>query len=1090
LWLLVGWLVLSAVNVNSRFAQSTVDYMTNEQVEKFLHRWCLAMERLQQPEAGEEKWQTTADAQVRQVLEAIQGNGTLPLMTNPLLLTILALIHRNGECLPNRHVKLYQLAVQTLTKDWQLGKKFADTSTMLLSQNEVVEFLAPLAYWIHGEKPSGLVTKAEVQERFHQYDSSFRIEPRIDSSSTDDYGENNFENIQIAGDIISLEEDIQIWKEIQLAASCGKLSSVVLPEVSCVDEAAFEQSGNLAGKLYEFHDIHLQSEFGQLDVQELLQKVCATTGVFVERASGIYGFINIAFQEYFAARYIADHELCDIVKIIRNHLYEPHWKEPIFLALVYYSLHFPRQFNKLLEELFKSLDTYEPPLQYGKIKIKNTASQEAVIIWSNLQYDSAHTDKLLEFPLKDLLFASQIIFEVEVASNFRNKVVQKLVLTYVCLDNDFEDQTVQQLLRRLRQIEVFYQKGEVIALLKQVAKYSILSEEMHAKALSALLYVACGLLGTELINCVTEIVNELTLSQFASLESLVAKLGEEISPALEAIRQNYYGDEDSQRILTFMTAVSYLRQDNYEKAIALLEEIISHQETAISSFAYWALGICYQHKEEYDKANDYYSLSKMAECADTHSLFTAYPLTSELLLNCQPIQEESTPEESINETSSLQNFSHINTDLTKLILSTINTPNTEDNYHNWQVQETLQEIEQLHSQQGNQVVLAAAYHRLGTLYRLQVEQGESSVENLMVAILAYQESITYDENSPQLLDTLNDLGTLYCMLSQIRPYSEGQFYLEQAIEFYLLAIDLNLVETHPETYSRVQNNLGIAYGNLARFTNPVENRQQAVLAYTEALRYRTPQIDPMEYAASQNNLATAYWHLAQYLQPVEHLQKAIASYTQAVAYYIPERELLNYGMIRHNIGMAYWSLAQYEQPAKNLLLAIDAYNEALKYRTPHNLPHARASTLNNLGIASWQLANELQTTTEEGQKLLILCINAYTEALNLAYSLEDVPLGFDIFATHNNLGLAHFQLATSHYSNGNKATRSQHLEAALDNHLQALNGLKQQHSAYQTTFAYLVNTIRAFHNELQIHGQNLALSKVPGELLAEILPRL
>jgi len=50
--------------------------------------------------------------------------------------------------------------------------------------------------------------------------------------------------------------------------------------------------------------------------------------------------------------------------------------------------------------------------------------------------------------------------------------------------------------------------------------------------------------------------------------------------------------------------------------------------------------------------------------------------------------------------------------------------------------------------------------------------------------------------------------------------------------------------------------------------------------------------------------------------------------------------------------------------------------------------------------------------------------------------------------------------------------------------------LSKQPEAYQTTFAYVVKTVRAFHNELGIQGQNLALSKVPGQLLPEILPKL
>ena len=101
-----------------------------------------------------------------------------------------------------------------------------------------------------------------------------------------------------------------------------------------------------------------------------------------------------------------------------------------------------------------------------------------------------------------------------------------------------------------------------------------------------------------------------------------------------------------------------------------------------------------------------------------------------------------------------------------------------------------------------------------------------------------------------------------------------------------------------------------------------------------------------------------------------------------------------------------------------------------------------------------------------------------------------MPLSFDIFATHNNLGLAHYQLATDQYFSGDKAIRSQHLEAALDNHLQALNGLSKQPEAYQTSFNYVVKTVRGFHNELGLQGQNLALSKVPGQLLPEILSKL
>ncbi|PMB41087.1 tetratricopeptide repeat protein [Fischerella thermalis CCMEE 5205] len=466
------------------------------------------------------------------------------------------------------------------------------------------------------------------------------------------------------------------------------------------------------------------------------------------------------------------------------------------------------------------------------------------------------------------------------------------------------------------------------------------------------------------------------------------------------------------------------------------------------------------------------------------------PIKSELFVP-ETFQEETNDKLRISETSSPPRLSHISKELTELVLATINTAIAHDQDESIQVQQLLEEIDSLHATKASPETLAAAYHRLGNLYRLRIEQGQANLENLMVAILAYQEAITYDETSPQVPDILNDLGTLYWMLYRTPPNSEeGQSYIEQGIEFYQLALKLISLETHPETYARVQNNLGTAYGDLARFSNPAENWQKAVAAYREALCFRTAEMEPLKYAATQNNLGTAYWHLAQYNQPMEHLKNAIVAYSLALAYYNPEQEPLKYGMIQNNIGTAHWNLAQYENPAENLRLAVEAYGEALKYRTPAHVPAACAATQNNLGTAYWHLANQSQINKEEQQNFLEMCINAYEESLNLAHSLNNTNLSFDIFATHNNLGLAHYQLATDQYLNGDKTARSQHLELALDNHLQALNGLSNKPESYQTTFNYLVKTIRAFHNELGIQGQNLALSKVPGQLLPEILPKL
>ncbi|NJL09224.1 MAG: tetratricopeptide repeat protein [Calothrix sp. SM1_7_51] len=463
---------------------------------------------------------------------------------------------------------------------------------------------------------------------------------------------------------------------------------------------------------------------------------------------------------------------------------------------------------------------------------------------------------------------------------------------------------------------------------------------------------------------------------------------------------------------------------------------------------------------------------------------------SEFITN-QEISSNAVTRSSVDDVELLLGSSHISRELTELVLETINSTISHEHQLNEIPQEMLLEIEELHAEKAEPELIGQAYQKLGNFYRLRIEQGESNLENIMVAIIAYQEAITQDDSSSNVPDILNDLGTLYWMLYRTPPNTdEGQSYIEQAIEFYKLALKLIEPETHADTYARVQNNLGTAYGDLARFINQQENWEQAVFAYNEALLFRTAQMEPMKYAACQNNLGTAYWHLAQYQQPMLHLQKSIAAYKQALIYYTPNVEPLKYGMIQNNIGTTYWNLAQYQSGAENLLLAIDAYNEALKFRTAAVIPTGCAATQNNLGTAYWHLANSPQTAKKERQKYLEKCIIAYDEALALAHSLTGVTLSFDIFATHNNLGLAYYQLATEQHFNLNRAQRSQHLEIALENHLIALNALGKQPLAYQNTFNYLVKTIRAFHSELGIQGQNLALSKVPAHLLPEILPKL
>ncbi len=404
-------------------------------------------------------------------------------------------------------------------------------------------------------------------------------------------------------------------------------------------------------------------------------------------------------------------------------------------------------------------------------------------------------------------------------------------------------------------------------------------------------------------------------------------------------------------------------------------------------------------------------------------------------------------------------------------------------------------IDRLHRESSPPTALLTAYRTLGDFWRDRIEAGEDSIDNLLHAIRAYEQVLVFLEPDSTLwADILNDLGNLYWMLSRIAGNSDQIIaYLDQGIQAYQSALRNLDPQTAAAAYVRLQSNLGSAAVDLAHYRNPTENFRKSIHSFEQALLYRPVEHedDRTQDAAIHNNLGTAYWHLAQYQTPSEHLKQAIAAYQQALELYQQEPDYLNYAMVQNNLGTAYWNLAQYEETEELLWQAIDHYSLALKYRTPEVVPSASAATFNNLGIAFWHLANHYKSQMEIRLKFLEKAIEAYEKTLNIASNLPNhILLTFDLFTTHSNLGIAHYQIATEANSTLADATKSSHLEAALFQHVQAYMGWKQKPEFHENALKYLVQTIRAFYQLFSLPGQNLALSKIPAQLLPEILPKL
>src|SRR6185295_10313079 len=85
------------------------------------------------------------------------------------------------------------------------------------------------------------------------------------------------------------------------------------------------------------------------EVDRFLKAVREHTGLFVERAPKRYGFMHLTFEEYYVARYITDLREKPKVELIRKHLHDPRWEEPILLALGFVGLDFPETAAELFE---------------------------------------------------------------------------------------------------------------------------------------------------------------------------------------------------------------------------------------------------------------------------------------------------------------------------------------------------------------------------------------------------------------------------------------------------------------------------------------------------------------------------------------------------------------------------------------------------------------------------------------------------------------------------------------------------------------------------------------------------------------------
>ncbi len=133
------------------------------EVQEFLLRWFAAYEQEFHKELTLENAFRKARERVNALVNDIMREESVQrLAMNPLLLTILAMIHEMGARLPNQRVKLYETVAKTMIENWRIEQTRHDISIYeVIPQSRILPIMASLAYWMHVHRPGGSMPEAD-----------------------------------------------------------------------------------------------------------------------------------------------------------------------------------------------------------------------------------------------------------------------------------------------------------------------------------------------------------------------------------------------------------------------------------------------------------------------------------------------------------------------------------------------------------------------------------------------------------------------------------------------------------------------------------------------------------------------------------------------------------------------------------------------------------------------------------------------------------------------------------------------------------------------------------------------------------------
>lgn len=162
-----------------RFVRLDIRDFDEKDIAQFARNWCVTVETMLSGDSDETR--RKGEQAGEKLIRAIQSNDRVKeLAVNPLMLSIIALVHRYRATLPDRRVELYAECVEVLLGHWDKAKEMK----VSISPGKALQVLQPLALWMHEQRQG-----AEGEQLAHRDEIKPVIAPHLVSIGLGEVGE-------------------------------------------------------------------------------------------------------------------------------------------------------------------------------------------------------------------------------------------------------------------------------------------------------------------------------------------------------------------------------------------------------------------------------------------------------------------------------------------------------------------------------------------------------------------------------------------------------------------------------------------------------------------------------------------------------------------------------------------------------------------------------------------------------------------------------------------------------------------------------------------------------------------------------------